>query len=54
VDFTSVTSAQATAYTARVNLIQNTVNRQTAAVALIQAIGGEWRGGVDTHPALKR
>lgn len=53
VDFTSVSSAQSTAYSARVNLIQNTVNQQTAAVALIQAIGGEWRDGVEMHPATK-
>lgn len=51
VDFTSVTSAQALAYSARANLIQNTVNQQTAAVALIQAIGGQWSGPVDLHPA---
>lgn len=54
VDFTSVTTAQATAYTARVNLIQNTVNRQTTAVALIQAIGGDWQDGVNMHPALPK
>lgn len=53
VDFTSVSTAQASAYSARVNLIQNTVNQQTAAVALIQAIGGEWQGGVDLHPPAK-
>lgn len=53
VDFTSVSAAQATAYSARVNLIQNTLNQQTAAVALIQAIGGEWQGGVDLHPPVK-
>jgi outer membrane protein TolC len=53
VDFTSVTSAQALAYSARVNLIQNTVNQQTAAVALIQAIGGQWNGAVDLHPAMQ-
>ena len=41
-DYTTVTTAQATAYTARVNLIQNTLNRQTAAVSLIQAVGGHW------------
>jgi len=50
VDFTSVSAAQSTAYSARVNLIQNSVNQQTAAVALIQAIGGEWQGGVEMHP----
>lgn len=53
VDFTSVSTVQASAYSARVNLIQNTVNQQTAAVALIQAIGGEWQGGVDLHPPAK-
>jgi NodT family efflux transporter outer membrane factor (OMF) lipoprotein len=51
VDFTSVSAAQATAYSARTNLIQATVNQQAAAVALIQAIGGEWTGTVDLHPA---
>lgn len=42
VDFTTVSSAQAAAYSARAALIGNIVNRQTAAVALIEAIGGEW------------
>jgi len=42
VDYTTVTNAQATAYQARVNQIQNTVNRQTNAVTLIQAVGGHW------------
>jgi len=42
VDYTTVTTAQATAYQARVNQIQNTVNRQTTAIALIQAVGGHW------------
>jgi outer membrane protein TolC len=41
-DYTTVVSAQATAYSARVNQIQNTVNRQTTAVALVQALGGRW------------
>jgi NodT family efflux transporter outer membrane factor (OMF) lipoprotein len=54
VDFTTVTTAQATAYSARVNLIQNQVNQQTAAVALIQAIGGQWAGTVDLHPSSKQ
>ncbi len=53
VDFTTVTAAQTTAYSARVNLIQNTVNQQTAAVALIEAIGGQWSGPVDLHPATR-
>jgi outer membrane protein TolC len=42
VDYTTVTSAQATAYSARVNQIQNTVNRQNTAIALIQSVGGHW------------
>ena len=42
VDYTTVTAAQSTAYGARVNLIQNTVNQQSAAVDLIVAIGGHW------------
>ena len=54
VDYTTVTTAQAAAYGARVNLIQNTVNRQNAAVAVIQAIGGEWTGGVALAPAIQR
>lgn len=51
VDFTSVTTAQATAYSARSSLIQAVVNQQTAAVSLIEAIGGQWTGTVDLHPA---
>jgi outer membrane protein TolC len=51
VDFTTVTAAQATAYAARANLIQNTVNQQNAAVSLIEAIGGQWTGPVDLHPS---
>jgi len=54
VDFTTVTTAQATAYAARANLIGNTVNQQNAAVALIEAIGGQWIGPVDVHPASKQ
>ncbi len=51
VDFTTVTIAQASAYSARSAMIQNTVNQQSAAVALIQAIGGQWSGPVDLNPA---
>ncbi|WP_353230167.1 efflux transporter outer membrane subunit [Novosphingobium sp.] len=51
IDFTTVTVAQATAQSARVNQIQNTVNQQNAAVALIQAIGGQWTGPVALAPA---
>lgn len=50
VDYTTVSAAQATAYSARVSQIQNTVNRQTAAVTLIQAVGGQWNGPVDLAP----
>ena len=53
VDFTAVTTAQIIAYSARTALIQNTVNQQTSAVALIQAIGGQWTGTVDLHPSTK-
>jgi len=50
VDYTSVVVAQATASTARQARIQAVVDRQTAAVALVQAIGGCWvdaRGACD-------
>ena len=40
--FTDVVTAQATALTARRALVQATQDRQTAAVALIQALGGGW------------
>ena len=42
VDYTTVATAQAAAYNARASLIQNSVNRQNASVALIQALGGRW------------
>ena len=41
-DYTAVAAAQAQAYNARTAAIQNTVNRQNAAVGLIEAIGGHW------------
>lgn len=40
--YTDVVTAQATALTARRALVQATQDRQTAAVALIQALGGGW------------
>jgi len=40
--YTDVVIAQATALNARRALIQTSIDRQTAAVALIQAIGGGW------------
>jgi outer membrane protein TolC len=42
VDYTSVVTAQVTALNARQTLAQAAGARQTAAVALIQAIGGGW------------
>lgn len=42
--FTDVVAAQATALNARRALVQATQDRQTAAVALIQALGGGWDG----------
>ncbi len=42
VDYTTVITAQTTDYSAQQRLIQTTVSRQNAAVALIQALGGQW------------
>jgi len=44
VSFTEVVTAQATAANARRALLQALVDRQVAAVALIQALGGGWTG----------
>lgn len=43
VDYTTVVTAQTTAYQARRALAQATVQRQTTAVALIQSLGGGWK-----------
>jgi len=43
VSYTDVVTAQAAALSARRTLVQLQVNRQTAAVALIQALGGGWQ-----------
>lgn len=43
VSYTEVVQAQVTALNARRNLVQVQADRQTAAVALIQALGGGWR-----------
>ena len=43
VSYTEVVTAQAAALSARRTLVQLQVNRQTAAVALIQALGGGWQ-----------
>jgi NodT family efflux transporter outer membrane factor (OMF) lipoprotein len=45
VSYTEVVTAQASALSARRTLSQLAANRQAAAIALIQALGGGWRGG---------
>jgi NodT family efflux transporter outer membrane factor (OMF) lipoprotein len=60
IDYTSVIVAQVSALNARRNLLQLQVSRQTAAVALIQSLGGGWEAGwmvpdparpvADAHP----
>lgn len=50
IPFTDVVTAQATALSARRSLLQASVDRQTAAVALIQALGGAWDG--EGYPLL--
>ncbi|MBQ5949488.1 efflux transporter outer membrane subunit [Massilia sp. ST3] len=45
VSYTEVVQAQATALSARRALVQVQADRQTAAVALIQWLGGGWRAG---------
>jgi NodT family efflux transporter outer membrane factor (OMF) lipoprotein len=44
VGYTEIITAQATAQNARRAVLQAQVDRQTAAVALMQALGGGWRG----------
>lgn len=44
VDYTTVVTAQTTAYSARQRLIQTVVSRQVTAVSLIEALGGQWTG----------
>jgi len=55
VSYTEVVTAQAAALSARRTLVQLQVNRQTAAVALIQALGGGWQAGWagETPPAAQ-
>jgi len=43
--YSDVIISQTTALAAREALVSATLNRQTAAIALIQAIGGYWNGG---------
>ena len=45
VSYTEVITAQTTALTARRAVVQATADRQTTAVALIQALGGGWQAG---------
>jgi len=45
VSYTDVVTAQAAALSARRTLVQLQVNRQTSAIALIQALGGGWQAG---------
>ncbi|SCX61500.1 efflux transporter outer membrane subunit [Variovorax sp. EL159] len=45
VAYTDVVTAQVAALSARRTLVQVQLNRQTAAVALIQALGGGWQAG---------
>lgn len=44
VNYTEVITAQQSAASARRALVQSQIDRQVAAVALIQALGGGWRG----------
>jgi len=44
VSYTEVVTAQAVALSARRALVQSQADRQTTAVALIQSLGGGWRG----------
>jgi NodT family efflux transporter outer membrane factor (OMF) lipoprotein len=49
VSYSDVILAQATALTARQASVTATLNRQTAAISLIQAIGGYWDGDLDAR-----
>jgi NodT family efflux transporter outer membrane factor (OMF) lipoprotein len=49
--YTDVVTAQATALAARRALIQGQVDRQNAAVALVQALGGGWKAADITNGA---
>jgi outer membrane protein TolC len=44
VNYTEVITAQQSAATARRSLIQAQIDREVAAVALVQALGGGWHG----------
>ena len=53
IDYTSVATAIAAANNSRTSQIANVVNRQTAAVALIEAIGGTWQGRLALDPPAR-
>jgi NodT family efflux transporter outer membrane factor (OMF) lipoprotein len=54
VSYSDVILAQATALTAREASVTATLNRQTAAISLIQAIGGYWDGNVAERARVAR
>ncbi|WP_159983183.1 MULTISPECIES: efflux transporter outer membrane subunit [unclassified Novosphingobium] len=43
VDYSQVIVAQTSAFNARQNQIQSVIDQQTATIALVQAIGGDWK-----------
>jgi NodT family efflux transporter outer membrane factor (OMF) lipoprotein len=47
VSYTDVVTAETAAYSARLAVVQAAAQRQTTAVALIQALGGGWKAGAD-------
>ncbi|MFW2851386.1 efflux transporter outer membrane subunit [Sphingomonas sp. TX0543] len=51
VDYGQVIVAQTTALSAQQTQIQAVVNQQTSAIALVQAIGGNWNGCTSDRPA---
>jgi NodT family efflux transporter outer membrane factor (OMF) lipoprotein len=51
VAYTNVVTAQTAAYSARIALVQTAAQRQTTAVALIQALGGGWNAKTDPKVA---
>jgi len=57
VGYTEVVTAQVAALNARRSLVQLQVNRQSSAIALIQALGGgwqaEWLADAGTQPATR-
>ncbi len=50
VNYTDVVTAQAAALSARRSLVQTQVNRQIAAITLIQGLGGGWQAGWLAEP----